>query len=213
MTRDEVIQLLGWRLGNRKDMAERIALEMPFVQRTLLEEHEWLPWFLQAVWTSTTVASVGYLAQPTDFLQEMDEGHLYLTQADGAKVRLVKKAFEDAQSLTSEETTGQPRYYSRVGEAYWFFPVPDDAYPLEMQYYRQDTNMALANAETAWLKYASDLVLAALGRELAGKHLQNPEQAQIFEADVNKAWARLYTKHVAMEEANQMRAMGDDNGC
>lgn len=212
MTRDQVVQLLGWRLGDRSDMAERIALEMVMVQETLLEGNKWLPWFLEKEWVgATTMAGMPSVAVPTDFLEEIEEGHLYLTTPAGVELRLVKKDYDTANSLTFGRSPGQPEYYARLGEAFYFFPTPDLDYPLAMQYYGRDAGMADANVETLWLKHASDVAIAAIGKELCEKHIQNPEQAVAFGNDLQKAWDRLYVKHIAMQEINAARVMGGND--
>lgn len=211
MTRDQVVQMLGWRLGDRSDMSERIVLEMALAQRVVLEENRWLPWFLLKDWAGgETVAGVPSVALPVDFLMESEEGHMYLTTVDGAQVRLKKQDYDIAKAATADSNPSQPLYYARQGNAFYFFPVPDAAYELDMQYYGQDTDMTTANVETNWLKYAPDLVLAVVGKELVEKHIQNPEQMAGFANDAVAAWERLYAKHVAMQEVNEARYMGGD---
>ncbi len=46
MLRDQLVKVLAWRLGNRKDMEERIIAEMDLAQEVILEQHTWKPWFL-----------------------------------------------------------------------------------------------------------------------------------------------------------------------
>lgn len=212
MLRDQVIQLLGWRLGDRSDLADRILLEMVMIQSIELEGNRWLPWFLIKDWAAgTTAPATASVALPTDFLEEVEESHLYLTNLEGQSLRLEKKDYDVAKSLTFGEDPGQPRYYSRLGQAFYFFPTPDLAYPLSMSYYGKDADMAAANVETAWLAHAADVVMAALGKELCEKHIQNPQQAASFIQDLQKAWDRLYVKHVAMQEINSTRALGGNS--
>jgi hypothetical protein len=201
--------MLGWRLGDRSDMAERIVLEMAIAQRVILEENRWLPWFLLKDWANgATVAGDAKLALPADFLMEVEEGHMYLTTNEGKQVRLEKQDYDTAKAMTSDSDPSQPLYYARQGNFFYFFPTPDSVYPLDMQYYAQDTDMSLANVETNWLKYAPDLVLAVVGKELVEKHIQNPEQIAGFANDAAAAWERLYAKHIAMQEVNAARYMG-----
>lgn len=210
MTRDEAVTLLGWRLGNRTDMAERILREMDFVQTTVLEENEWLPWFLETEWANAlTTAGESRVPVPADFLTEIEESHLYISQPDGTQKRLVKKDYDTAKSL--RPGSGMPEFYAISAGYFHFFPTPDAAYELGMRYMARDALMSAANVETKWLKHSSDLVIAEVGALLAGKHVQNPTLAAGFKEDAQKAWNRLLTKHTALNELNMARALGGDS--
>ena len=209
MTRDEVVRLLGFRLESREDLAERIHAEMDFVQTTILEEHEWLPWFLESeLAEASTTPGEWRVSVPEDFLIEMEPASLWIVDAEGVRHELIKKDMDVATRIAPG--TGLPKYYSLQGDYFYFAPVPDAAYPLQMLYYAQDTRMSLANVETKWLKYAADLVIACVGREVAEKHIQNDALAASFANDIGPAWARLLNKQQARIEINQSRSMGSD---
>ena len=209
MTRDEVVRLLGFRLESREDLAERIHAEMDFVQTTILEEHEWLPWFLESeLAEASTTPGEWRVPVPEDFLIEMEPASLWIVDAEGVRHELIKKDMDVATRIAPG--TGLPKYYSLQGDYFYFAPVPDAAYLLQMLYYAQDTRMSLANVETKWLKYAADLVIACVGREVAEKHIQNDALAASFANDIGPAWARLLNKQQARIEINQSRSMGSD---
>lgn len=209
MTRDEVVQILGWRLGNRTDMQERILREMDFVQTTVLEENEWLPWFLESEWANAlTTVGEARVPLPVDMLVEIEESHLYISKDGGEQKRLVKKDHDTAKSL--RPGSGQPEFYAIAAGYFHFFPTPDYAYELGMRYMARDVLMSAANVETKWLKHASDLVIGEVGAAIAGKHMQNPTLAATFQVDAQKAWNRLLTKHTALSELNMTRALGGD---
>lgn len=209
MTRDEVIQLVTYRLGDRSDMAARALLEMPFIQTQLLEGNSWLPWFLEVdtagATSLVTTAQTRFVALPVDFLAEMEEGHLWIT-VGGVRERLVKQDFDTALARYPEG--GAPKVYSLGATQIDLFPLPDDAYALDFKYYGKATDMAAANVQTPWLEHAADLVIALLGEVLAGKHIRNDQLAQSFKQDATEAWNRLYAKHTVRSEINQSRSMG-----
>lgn len=209
MTRDDVVKLLGYRLESREDLAERIHLEMDFVQSTILEEHEWLPWFLESeLAEAATTPEEWRVPVPEDFLMEIEPSALWIVDAEGVRHELVKKDMDLAVKL--EPGTGLPKYYSLQGEYFYFAPCPDATYSLQMLYYAKDARMSLANVETRWLKHAADLVIACVGRELAEKHIQNDALAASFANDIGPAWERLLKKQQARIEINQSRSMGGD---
>lgn len=208
MIRDQLIQLLGWRLGDRTDMGERIIAEMPFVQRQELEQHAWLPWFLETeLAEALTAPGDARVALPEDFLAEIDEQHLWIVKEAGQpSVELLKWEYDDAKRQFPG--SGEPVAYAVTGRYFHLFPTPELAYPVQMRYYAMAPDMSLDNSETPWLKYASDVVLNALGRHIAGTHLQNPQLAERFAADLQNAWTTLYTRHTARQEVNMERALG-----
>lgn len=212
MTRDEVIQLVTFRLGNRSDMADRAVLEMPLIQTQLLEGNSWLPWFLEVgvvgATSFATTAQTRFVTLPADFLSEMEEGHLWI-KVNGVRSRLVKQDFDTALARYPE--TGTPKLYSLGATRIDLFPLPDAAYDLDFKYYGKDANMAAANVQTLWLEHAADLVISLLGEVLAGKHIQNAKLAAAFKQDATEAWSRLYAKHTARSEVNISRSMGGND--
>lgn len=208
MTKAELLQLLGWRLGDRDDMDARAEAELPYVQDYVLEAKEWLPWFLVKE-TSALVVSVGsrVVSLPDDFLLEVEEGHLYLTQAGEIVKELVKMDFDTA--LRKYPTDGEPMAYSVMGEAIQLFPIPSEARGLYFTYYGKDARLTGATP-TKWMQHAGDVVAAELGKILAEKHIKDANAAAGFAADAQAAWTRLYHKHIAMQEVNNSHAMNKE---
>ena len=102
MTRDEVVQLIAWRLGNRKDMGERIISEMRFVQSMVLEQNSWHPWFLEKNWTGGVLeAGATEVALPTDYLAEVENEQLWLITPDNILIRLRKELPSDLPDVIS----------------------------------------------------------------------------------------------------------------
>lgn len=206
MTKAELIQLLGWRLGDRDDMAARAELELDFIQDNQLEGATWCPWFLVSELAhASTTAGETRLPLPEDFLMELEESHLYILSPDGAKVELVKK---DLDILDREnQSPGQPIAYAISGSYFHFYPVPDLDYTIQMRYYAKASRVKDDTVVSPWLTHASDLVLAELGAVIAGKHIKDAEAAMGFAQDAQVARKRLYDKHTALGEINQSRSL------
>lgn len=206
MTRDEAVQILNWRLGNRK-MDEKIIAEMKYVQRTVLEENSpWLPWFLECELSSaSTTAGERRLKLPDDFLLEIEEEDLWIT-VDGAESPLEKTDYDTGRKAYTGMST--PEAYAIASNYLQFFPIPDTSYPISMRYFAKGADITAANEEVGWLKHAADLVIAEVGAIIAGKHLQNATLAMEFKADAQAARKALYDKHIAMAEVNRSRRMG-----
>ena len=211
MLRDDVVKLLAWRLGSRKNFTDRILAEMEYAQRSVLETNEWLPWFLETEMVNTvTTSGDNRVALPADFLLEIEEQHLWYVNSEGKELVLGKADYDFLQARYALTENGEPKHYA-LGAQFFIFPTPDAAYTLHLRYYGADTSMVVDNVETKWLKHASDLVIAAAGKELAEKHIQNDALALKYENDLAKAWTRLLNKHTAMQEINQSRVAGSES--
>lgn len=205
MTRDEAVQIINWRLGNRK-MDEKILAEMKYVQRTVLEENSpWLPWFLECELSSaSTTAGERRLKLPDDFLLEIEEEDLWIT-VDGEDSPLEKTDYDTGRKSYTGMST--PEAYAIASNYLQFFPIPDMSYPISMRYFAKGADITAANVEVGWLKHAADLVIAEVGAIISGKHLQNANLAMEFKADAQAARKALYDKHIAMAEVNRSRRM------
>lgn len=208
MTKAEMVQLLGWRLGDRDDMEPRIDAELPFVQAYILEAKEWLPWFLlKEDGTLVTTAGTRQVDWPTDFLLEEETGHLYLT-ANGEIVRELRKMDFD-RALAKYPGDGEPMAYSVHGGNIQVFPIPTGVWTLHLTYYGKDVSL-VSGSDPLWFKHAGDVVMAEVGKILAEKHIKDANAAAAFAADAQTAWTRLYHKHIASKELNSSYSMNGD---
>lgn len=207
MVRDSLFALLAQRLGSRPDLIPRMIPEMIMLQETVLEQHHWLPWFLETeIATTLTVPGEERLQLPVDFLGEIEEQALwwYNEAESPAMIPLKKMTYDDLLQRYSGQ--GSPKAYA-VGAEYFFLGnIPDREYTLKMRYLARDAVLD-TNIQNKWLKYASDVVAAELGVVLAEKHMQHAELALAFRTDAKAAWDRLYVAHVARQEVNMNRVM------
>lgn len=209
MTKAELVQMLGWRLGDRDDLEARMDAELDFVQDYILEAKEWTPWFLLSEELSMTATTGSRaLALPADFIAEEELSQLWLELPDGSTVELEKMDFDIA--ARKYVGTGQPVVYARKGLNYQLFPIPDLDYTLYHHYYQKDGRIKTAS-ESKWLTYAGDVVAAEVGKVLAEKHIKDTNAAAGFAQDAQVAWKRLYDKHTALQEINQSRSMGGNS--
>jgi hypothetical protein len=218
MTHDDLVKIVGFRLGDRSDMASRVDLELDFVQDTVLEAMPWHPWFLESeAATASTVVGDRRVPLPLDFLGEVEESHLYAEADNGALLELKKLDPDVAQSkFGAIETAGYggfPLAYAVSGLYYMIYPASDKPYPIHMRYYAKDVRMSdpAQTANSKWLRFAQDLVLAELCQVLAAKHIKDAEAAAGFAKDASEARTRLYATHTARMETNQPRSLGGNS--
>lgn len=210
MNRDEIITLVLNRCGNRSNdtaITSAAALELVEVQKKLEGESE-LPWFLETEWTRATLDAYR-IALPEDFLLEMEDAHLYLTQVDGTDYELVKDDFDALKGKYKASDPSQPKTYALVGDYFYFFPTPDVTYPLSMIYYAKEPELSDTVLTNRWTTYASDWLVGELGVTIAGEYTKDGEQAKIFAGHAARAQTRVLNQTIARREANVLRSMGD----
>jgi hypothetical protein len=215
MLRDAAVDLLMRRLGKRTyaPLKDVIISEMSFAQEEILEQSETLPWFLiteQA--TVSTVIGEERVVLPDDFLQEWDDGALYIIDTSGGRVELVRDDWDTIKHTYNTLAQDKPRFYDLVGENYLVRPIPNAVYALEMRYYAKGVSLAgvygdVNNVENLWLKWAGALLIAHTGFLVASEYLQSDKLAAKFIAQIQGADARLMAMNTAMEETNKQRFM------
>lgn len=214
MIRQEAITRILSRLGRDgdTDLEAKIELEIVTVQESILEGHQWLPWFLLTeIATETTIADEERVEIPTDFLLEDDDQALWRYDADNTDNQWTPLKKDDLDVLRDKYPgTGEPVAYALRNQYFVLKPTPDDAYTLKMSYYARDTELANDDDENKWLTHAADLVIAETCILMAEEYIKDYDSAERFKIAAKRAWDRLYRLHIARTEAGGMRQMGED---
>lgn len=214
MTGQEVVDLLGYRLGNRTDLATVALLEMKLAQ-TRVEGMPTKPWFLEQDYTTSfeTTANQEYVNVPTGFLIEKDEGGLWyqdttITTPD-QWIEIVKDGYSVMKAYYKDDVAGKPEKYDLIGSKLYLRPIPDAVYPLRLVAFFKDSVIALGS-ENLWLANAPDVILALAGEVLASRHIQEPNLAKSFANDFTLAYNRMKVEHESHLHTNRTYSMGDD---
>lgn len=214
MTRDEAVDTIMRRLGNwpNTSLRDTIISEMVVVIQNVLEQDPvFLPWFLiSEVHTGPTEAGEERVLLPTGFLQEYENGALYILD-DGNETPLLRDDLDVIKQRAPG--TGLPTYYDIVGNYFILRKIPDAIYSLKIRFYKSDDTAISGtygdsnNKESKWLKWAADLVIAETGTVIAGQYLQSKSMEESFARQAVKARSRLVAKSTLMEETNKQRFM------
>lgn len=213
------ITVLQERLGKRTDLTSAIILiEAEIVRETILEAADFYPWFLQSEdATLVTVASQEFLSKPTNFLgidQENDWCSLAYNDTTDTTAdpwipievydwNLVKAKYKDA-------VIGPPEFAAYVNDLIYVRPIPDAVYTLRQRYYASDPTIFPSDGTTnLWLTHATDWVIGEVGYVLASQYIRDAEVIKTFDALRASGKARVYKKHIALQEAAKSRSMGD----
>lgn len=214
MIRDAAVDLLMGRLARRNSTVTQqdIINEMVFVQENTLEGDPTPLWFLLTESAeTTTLADDERLPVPSDFIQEWEEGALYVAETSGGDVTSMVK--DDWDTIKEKSTgTGKPKYYDVSGDYFLLRPVPNDAYYMTMRYYARAADLSGTygdsnNIENKWLEYASDLFIAEVGIIIAVQYLQSATMGALFGQQAAVAKDRLVRKDTIMKEVNKQRFM------
>jgi len=229
MLRDTAIDIILKRCGNRTSttLKQGIINEMVFVQENILEGNaDFRPWFTLTEFAEGANASNDErLPLPNDFIEEWEDGALwrYDEDADEAEqwIEMIRDDYKIIKAKYPE--SGVPTHYDKVvlndenydDQAYYLLkPTPTIQYVWKMRYYGKGEGLAgtygdAANIENIWLKHASDWFIGEVGMIIAAQHLQSETLAQMFMAQSQRGYERVYKKHIQWLEVNKNRQMGD----
>ena len=131
---------------------------------------------------STTQATDGTVELPSDFL-EMRELHFQGNPPITLEYQSPDKFFRNAYTQTS----GEPYYYTIIGQEFQFAPVPNTS-TLQMLYYTKPTYISTTTSSNIYLANYPDALLYATLAE-AEPYLMNDARTQ--------SWAAMYDRAIA----------------
>ncbi len=206
------VSIVKGRLSNYQSTVidQAIKDEMNLTQRNL-EQEDFQPWFLVTE-SATAQNSVGEerLSVPSDFLMEWEEGALqWKKTTDTLYTDLDKEDYDYLRENYYEGTNGTPKGYAEAGEYFLIVPPPLEVYDWKMRYYAHIAENVDDTDENVWLKHAAEWLISETGLVLAGSYLNNKLAIASFDAQRQRAKARIEKLTVAKAEANRERMMGE----
>lgn len=213
MNISQAIRAVQFRLGNRRDLEEKIRVEFTLIQEEV--ENSGTPfWYLfQEDVQIATVAGTRKYAYPTRFIQMYDPEAMRIIGADGETSFLES----DTRSMlvAAYPGSGQPQAFFDTGSGIEVYPLPDAVYTLHADCFIGDITVEEAfdalgsiNAVNKHFQHAADYFVAMAAHRLATS-LNNARVAQTALTDAQIAKTRLIRKHTVWEENNVTRSMGD----
>ena len=201
--RDDVVQLIMDRLGQRTGLETLIIRHMQAVQAEL-QSRPTLPWFLVRTFEFTTDSP--QQALPLPFLREIDDVNALVRL--GERAQPLEKLDYDFL-ITSPDYAGQgaPTAYAVYGNTIFLFKKPDKPYDFRFLYYSTDAPLS-SNVKNRWLTYAADLILAQTGLSVA-RTLRDYDAAALFEREAVAAWANFVRSDTARRVAGTRSTLGD----
>lgn len=215
MTRDETIQEVADRLGNRTDLNSKILKAMDYAQKFVMERYPILPWFLITDNLFTfTVAGQDSLQVPNGFLREVENGALWREGEAGGTpwIELVKGFHVQQRGALGHAltTTGPPTNYDIMGEYWVLAPVPDKVYTIYTRVYLRDvlpSELGSGSESNDWMKHEWEFLVAETVLRM-GRHLQwDPRIASEFRKDRDEARQNFFNNEEARQHANRRYQM------
>jgi hypothetical protein len=130
---------------------------------------------------ATASLDTDFTTLPADFLEAKN---IQLNTTPVTSLKFVSIEYAD---VLKTDSTGQPQYYTLVGDTLEVVPAPDTAYTVELVYYKKIP--PLADNSTNWLltMYPDVYLYGALMQ--ASPYLKNDERLSV--------WGSLYTSAIA----------------
>lgn len=100
----------------------------------------------------TTLTAASSVAVPTDLLEVRD----MVLKTSNYNVHLERTTWDHTSLYT---TTGVPTVFSRAGGNFYFGPIPDSGYDIDLFYYREIAFISSTNATNWFSRYAPELIL------------------------------------------------------
>jgi hypothetical protein len=220
MTGAEALDLLMSRYGQRSDSNVRaISLsEMKLAQATKLERDPAArPWFLLSDDTTTysTTGSVEYVSCPNLIGLPDEIGGVFVYDSSVTEpdkwVELVRKDYNYLRVMSGANAKAIPEAYDILNEKLYLRPIPDATYLLRVIGYIADTLPTDGAVENSWLRLSPDLLIAATGMEVAGKHLRDDALKALFMEEYMLARRRLMTENDQRIVGSRSLVMGGND--
>lgn len=218
MLRDKVVDLLAFRLGQRTDLRNTIIAEMDhIIQQELSKSGHYFLW-QRGSWAVLGTLTSGQSQINLSTVLALDEDTGVAISKFPADAEPEPLAFSDGfwpEYNGGSLATGKPSMWCWVGDGVMEFDkTADQSYAIWGRAYVTDAPLDgtygdANNTENRWLRNASDVVIAAVGRRMA-MSLQSDRLFNIFNNDYDRAWNRAYTEDIARREALADRAATDD---
>lgn len=204
---EEAVERLAKRLGQRQDLVDDIRFEMQQAQSVTLEQGHLRPWFLLSEDT-TAWCDLGddRMRIPPDFLCEYEESALTLINDDGS-IQPLRKELLECLIRKFGEAQSKPIFYALAGSYFRLYPIPSKQWEIRFSYYAKQPDLT-DGEENAWLKHASDWLIAETGVVMAAQYLINPEMASIFQQQAQIARKRVWQENEARLHANMSYVKG-----
>lgn len=133
---------------------------------------------------ATSTANTEYLALPDDYLEVRN------VQLNVNPVIPLEYLSPYQIDMYTDSATGQPKYYSVIGDEIQLYPAPDGNYTIEITYYKKITPLDGTNTTNFVLEEWPDLYLSGCLQQ-AFTFLMNPDSAMMHGQEFERLIAEI----------------------
>jgi len=228
MTRDQVVDAIMRRLGNRTDtqntLRNNIIKEIAHAQENVLELQPELPWFLlEEITSMVTVANQEYADLDSNHLAFWEEtGGFWRQNSDGSETQLIIDDWDVIKAKYVNTTVvtdlyNAPRYGCILGARLYMRPIPDAVYTIKYwQYSKADTTGlngtygdGNASATTLWTVNAAEWLIGEVGAIVAAEIVRDEKAAANFTVQAQRGKKLVMDKSARREEELKTRIFGE----
>lgn len=155
----------------------------------------------------TTTASTKTVTLPTDFVRA---DKLMITVNNAVyEVLPTPGGIGELEALYfSSSNTGAPSRYAIYAGAFYFYPIPDQAYTLTLDYVKRLTALATDNDSNAWTADAEDLIEARAMWWVQSQVIHDNDGAQASMMREASVLAGLMREKTLRASSGRLRAHG-----
>lgn len=190
------------RIGDELDRPD-LSAQIKLAVQTAIDHYESERfYFSERRATLDTSAGASYYSVPTDF-QKID----VLTMIEnGRRTKLLPVPFEWIENTDSNvSAVGHPSYFAIYNEQLRLYPVPDDAYRMELAYVCNLGELSATADTNAWMTDAEEVIRMHAKIDLLASVIRGPDSLQ--EAAFLKQLEDQAAKRLRYE-TNRRRSLG-----
>jgi hypothetical protein len=220
MNRGRAITVIKQQLGFKTTLDSEIGNYIDDAQEFLETNypHGELPWFMLSERAATsTKENEERVEVPDDFVQEYEEGALWLVNSDGGEILLHKYDADDSRNSAQarynygeldQPTEDWPNCYALTGKYFRLFPKPLEVISVKIMYYKRLALTVELEDENDWLKHAPYLIIGWAGERMATA-LRDANALGVFSGWKGAAVETLTNRNIERKYANRRMAMGE----
>ena len=157
-------------------------------------------WFLEGQATIPASASQTWYTAPTD-LKAFDT---VLATVNGALTPLIHTHYAEIAEKDTGDYTGIPSEYAYYQDQLRFYPVPDAAYIITINYHKKLSDLS-AGGSNSWTTDGSDLIRFRAEWDIYQNYLKAPENAMVVKQSEMDAYMSLLRENTGRLAVGRLR--------
>lgn len=204
MNLQAIIDQIEFRLGNKKNLTEKIVGEIVLAQKSLEVDPKLNLYFLFRSWTFQAYVNERAYPMPADFVKLCDVNQPYYIDSTNTVYPLKRRL---AGAVFVPGSTGIPQYYAFQSNSLITDKMVDGVY--RIFYYGSDPELSLTGiTENNWTRLAPNVLLLKAAVNVA-KTLRDMDLFNALYAEYQVEYQNLFDMCVSMEDVGYDISRGE----